>query len=78
MKTIWMLQPSVRVLLPLCRQAHLFFALVLNFYLLVQLMLQDCFDAIAQQKILNCKDNFNDEKFSGFCAVIMTIFGNLR
>ena len=44
----------------------------------MQLLLQDCFDAIAKQKILNCKDNFNDEKFSGFCMVEMTIFSNVR
>ena len=44
----------------------------------MQLLLQDCFNAIAQQKILNSKDNFIDEKFSGFCAVKMTGFGNLK
>ena len=31
------------------------------FFLLVQLLLQDRFDAIAHKKILNYKDNFNDK-----------------
>ena len=60
------------------RQAYLSFALVLNFYLLVQMLWQDCCDAIAQQKILNYRDNFNNEKFSGFCTVKMTVFDSLR
>ena len=78
LKTIWRLQPPVPVLLLLCRQTYFSFAVVLNFYLFVQLLLQDWFDAIAQQKIPNCKDKFNDEKFNGFYAIKMTVFGNLR
>ena len=49
-----------------------------QFYLLVQLLLQGCFNAIAEQNLVIGKENFNDEKFSGFCAVKMTNFGNLR
>ena len=48
LKTVRRLQPPVPVLLPLCRQAYLSFALVHNLYLLVQLLLQDCLDTIAQ------------------------------
>ena len=65
LKTIWRLRPPISIVLPLCRQVYLSFALVRNFCLLVQLLLQDYFNAIAQQKIVNCKDNCNDEKFSG-------------
>ena len=61
LKTIWRLQPPVSVLLPLCRQLCSSFELVGNLYLTVQLLLRECFNAIAQQKILNCKNNFNDE-----------------
>ena len=39
----------------LCRQTYLSYTLVRNFYLLVQLLWQDGFDTIAQQKTLNCK-----------------------
>ena len=52
--------------------------LVLNFYFLVQILMQDCLDTIAQQLTLNYKDNFNDEKISGFSTVKMTVGGNLR
>ena len=45
LKTIGRLQPPVTVLLPLHRLAYFSFALVFNFYLLVQLLLQDCFAA---------------------------------
>ena len=48
LKTVWRLQPPVPVLLPLCRQTYLSVALVHNLYLLVQLLLQDCLDTIAQ------------------------------
>ena len=48
--------------LPLCQQTYLSYAPLRNFYLLVQLLLQDCFDTIPQQKTLNYKDDFNDEK----------------
>ena len=48
LKTVRRLQPPVPVLLPLCRQAYLSFALVHNLYLLVQLLLQDCLDTITQ------------------------------
>ena len=48
LKTVWRLQPPVPVLLPLCRQTYLSFALVHNLYQLVQLLLQDCLDTIAQ------------------------------
>ena len=44
----------------------------------MQLLLQDCFDTIAQQKTFNCKDDFNDKKISGFSTVKMTVGGNLR
>ena len=40
--------------------------------------MQDCLDTIAQQMTLNYKDNFNDEKISGFSTVKMTVGGNLR
>ena len=47
---------------PYVDKTYLSYALVHNFHLLVQLLLQDCFDAIAQQKSFTCKDNFNDKK----------------
>ena len=57
LKTVWRLQPLVPILLPLCWQIYLSFALVHNLYLLVQLLLHNCLDTIAQEKTLNCKDN---------------------
>ena len=48
LKTVKRLQSPVPVLLPLCRQTYLSFALVHNLYLLVQLLLQDCLDTISQ------------------------------
>ena len=48
LKTVWRLQPPVLVLLPLCRQTYLSFALVHNLYLLMQVLWQDCLDTIAQ------------------------------
>ena len=48
LKTVRRLQPPVPVLLPPCRQTYLSFALVHNLYLLVQILLQDCLDTIAQ------------------------------
>ena len=91
LKTVWRLQPPVPVLLPLCQQTYLSFALVGNFYLLVKLLLQDCFDALAQQKILNCKDNsspvflLNAEKVriceimsGGFAVEIQQCVKNVR
>ena len=48
------------------------------FYLLVQLLLQDYFDTIAQQHTLNCKDDFKDEEIRGFRTVKMTVDNNLR
>ena len=57
----------------LCQQTYLFYAVVHNFYLLVQLLLQICFDAIAQQKTHNCKDDYHSQKISGFCAVSKSI-----
>ena len=52
-----------------------FYLRVLDFYFLVQFVAY-YFNAIAQQKNFNCKDNFNDEKFSSFSAVKMPVFGN--
>ena len=48
LKTVRRLQPPVPVLLPLCRQTYLSFALVHKLCLLVQLLLQDCLDTIAK------------------------------
>ena len=48
LKTVRRLQTPVLALFPQCRQTYLPFALVHNLYLLVQLLLQDCLDTIAQ------------------------------
>ena len=68
---------SPRIFTPMSTSTFIF-ALERNCNLFVQLLLQDFVDTISQQKILNCKDNFNYEKFSGFCTAKMTVFGNLR